>query len=1027
MKTRLQHLSVAWLLALFACAGAVAQQVKPYLQAAKPTSVWISWKTDNGTNPTVSYGRSAAALNTTVAGTTVNLKPKDITYRTPYHWHNVKLTGLSPNTGYYYQVKSGSSDRSAVHYFKTPPAYGNNNGKLRFIALGDHQLINYQGRPYYKFNELVQAAKKKAEALYGTPIANHINLIINDGDQVDVGTLNHYEKIHFAKQSYITPNLPLITAVGNHELYGSMGLNAYYEHFILNDNFTYQGINSGTERYYAYQMANVLFVVLDSELRGNTQLNWAKSVINAAKNDANVDWVFTIAHRPYQAEQYSNDYSPWYAREVLPALKTTDKFVLHIAGHHHLYARGQFKDHPGYHIISGGTAWPQYWGDSGNETDHAETQGSWSNFAYQIIEIDNVTRKMKVQSYTIGSLDKTKNNVLLDEFHLQRNGVAPNKPSIVNAPSGAVSLPHEFKSSTYASPSGEAYNSTQFQVSASSSFSSLRIDEFRHFENYYGRKDGLRDETQDIGLGAGIFNLNIRSNQLSNGKYYIRVRHRDKSLRWSAWSNVVQFDVSGSVDADPTLSLNKTSFNTNENLEVSYGYGPGNAKDWVGIYKKGQVPGLVGSTKWSYVNSSGTGLLNFSLAESGEYFVAFFENNGYKEIASRVYFWVGAIPVLSSAKDQYAQGEEVAIAYTSAPANSQDWIGIYKVGVDPAKDAYTQWQRVSGNANTLRFANLPKGYYYAAYHLNNDYTEIGNRVKFQVGTQITSISLDKTKYKLKEPINITFANTPGIEKDWLGIYREGDVPGREELFTYKYFDGATQGTTTIDGTEGNEGAPNQLPIQAGRYFIVMFTDDSYTEVSNRVYFEVSAADPTDPVASIRLNKAAYAPDENIVVTYANGLGNAKDWVGIYKKGDTPGTQYATQWKYVSGTDGVLDFKVSNEGEYFAAFFENNGYKEIASRVNFTISQNNARQTRPQVQKTAVARIYPNPVTAATVIEAPAVIRKVELFDSASGKLALKMNQLKQKRVRLAKHRLPAGNYLVKVYADKVYHLKAVVE
>lgn len=1027
MKTPLYLLSMAWLLVVCTFVGTKAQQVKPYLQAAKPTSVWISWKTNNGTNPTVSYGTSAATLTTTVGGNTVNLQPKDLTYGAPYHWHNVKLTGLSPNTGYYYQVKSGTNDQSAVHYFKTPPAYGNHQGKLRFIALGDHQLINYQGRPYYKFNELVQAAKKKAEELYGTPIANHINLIINDGDQVDVGSLNHYEKIHFAKQSYITPNLPLITAVGNHELYGAMGINAYYEHFILNDDFGYQGINSGTERYYTYQMANVLFLVLDSELKGDTQLNWAKSVVNAAKNDPKVDWIFTIAHRPYQAEQYSNDYSPWYANQLLPTLKTTNKFVLHIAGHHHLYARGQFKDHPGYHMISGGTAWPQYWGDSGNETDHAETQGSWSNFAYQIIEIDNVTKAMKVQSYTIGSLDKTKDNELLDEFYLKRTGATPNQPSIANAPTTTVTLPYEFKSSGYATTSGDAYNSTQFQVSNSSSFTSLAIDEFRHFENYYGRKDGLRDETQNIGLGAGIFNLNIRSNQLSNGTYYIRVRHRDKSLRWSAWSSAVQFEVSGSVDAAPSLALDKKSFSTNESIAVNYGNGPGNAKDWVGIYKKGQVPGLVAATKWSYVNSNGAGVLNFSLAESGEYFVAFFENDRYKELTDRVYFWVGAVPVLSSAKAQYAAGEEVAIAYTSAPANSQDWIGIYKIGVDPAKDAYTQWKRVSGSANTLKFADLPKGYYYAAYHLNNDYTEIGNRVRFQVGTQITSISLDKVSYGLKEPIKITFADTPGKEKDWLGIYRDGDTPGKEELYTYKYFDGATQGTTTIDGTEGNEGAPNQLPTQPGRYFIVMFTDDSYTEVSNRVYFEVKAVEPAPVATTVRLNKASYAPDENVAITYANGVGNAKDWLGIYKKGDMPGTQYAAQWQYVSGKEGVLELKVSNEGEYFVALFENDSYKELSSRVNFTVSANMARQTQVQANTVAKARVYPNPMTSNTVVEAPAPIRKLELFDSVSGKLVWQMNQLKQKRVRLPKHRLAVGNYLIKVYADKVYTLKVVVK
>jgi len=223
-----------FIILLSVCSIGNAQTIITYLQAAKAESVWVSWKTDNenGINPTVEYGLTETNLNLTATGTKENLEPQDPAYNTPYHWHNVKLTGLNPNTGYYYKVKSGATDESATHYFKTPKAIGADNGKLRFIFLGDHQLINYQGQPYHKFNELVQAAKNKAEELYGTPIADHINLIVNDGDQVDLGNLTHYEKIHFEKQNIITPILPLITAVGNHEVYGSMGINAYEEHFI---------------------------------------------------------------------------------------------------------------------------------------------------------------------------------------------------------------------------------------------------------------------------------------------------------------------------------------------------------------------------------------------------------------------------------------------------------------------------------------------------------------------------------------------------------------------------------------------------------------------------------------------------------------------------------------------------------------------------------------------------------------------------------------------------------------------------
>lgn len=67
-------------------------------------------------------------------------------------------------------------------------------------------------------------------------------------------------------------------------------------------------------------------------------------------------------------------------------------------------------------------------------------------------------------------------------------------------------------------------------------------------------------------------------------------------------------------------------------------------------------------------------------------------------------------------------------------------------------------------------------------------------------------------------------------KDWLGIYHKNDNPNTDPLLSYTYFNGVANGTTEI--------ASDKLPTEVGSYFIVMFTDDSYNEVSNRVEFQV---------------------------------------------------------------------------------------------------------------------------------------------------------------------------------------------
>lgn len=930
MKQKLFLIAIFFVIPFFV----LAQDIKPYLQAAKPTSIYVNWKTDNGTNPSVLYGLQSDNLNLSATGTTEDLEPKDTDYSTPYHYHTVKLTDLTPNTGYYYQVFSGTSDMSEVHYFKTPPAIGDDSGILRFIALGDHQILNYNGAPYYKYNELVLAAKAKAEELYGAPLADHFNLIMNDGDQVDLGKLQHYEKIHFEKTSPITPDLPLITAVGNHEVYGGSYQNgpiqAYYDHFILDDEWSYGGINSGTERYYAYQMANVLFVVIDTELTNNTQLNWVESVMNYANTDENVDWVISICHRPYEAEQYSNDYSPWFGNSVLPYLQSTDKYVLHMAGHHHLYARGQYKNHSGYHMISGGTAWPQYWGDSSNEDDREETQGTWSDFAFQLIEINNNTDEMSVQSYTIGSLFTEKDSELLDEFHFKRNEAVPNQPQITNTIEASIQLPYTFESTEFATSTSHELNSTQFQVSSTEDFSIINIDKFRHVDNYYGPGEA-NDTTVNIGEGLDILNYTIPEFFLNNGEFFIRVRHRDNNLGWSEWSEPISFNIIGSTDGDPLIYLNQDSYNTNENIEVTFINGPGGNSDWIGIYQIDDTPGPNPSTTWSYVNGQTSGVKNFNISSSGIYYVAFFINDGYEEIAERVYFWVGNIPTLFTDQEAYDEGSDVTISFTTPPNNPTDWIGIYKVGDAIEEGNETLALPIDTTINEVVANGLNNAYYYAVYHVEGSYLTAGEPIYFQVGDEIATISTAKTTYSVGEPITIDFMDGPGIEKDYIGvIIEDGNPAGTDNLWTYKYFGGLTAGSTTITGLEFVQGGPNQLPIE-GNYYLAMFTNDSYTQVSNAIPISIT----NDPAMYMDANIVNEAVPFN--VNFVNAPGNNTDWLGIYLEGQSPGGPNSQTWSYINGEiNGSRSFTLNNGGNYFVALFDNDSYNEVANRVNFVV-------------------------------------------------------------------------------------------
>ena len=933
----------------------IAQSVKPYLQNAQPTSIYINWKTDNGTDPQVQYGTTSGMLTMIQNGSTENLEPKDSDYSTVYNYHTVKLTGLTPDTGYYYTVTSGT-ESSTEYYFRTPPAPGTKKDKLRFIALGDHQLINREGQPYLKYNELVQASKAKAEELYGTPIADHFQLIVNDGDQVDLGKLEHYEEIHFQKSSYLTPELPIITAVGNHETFGTSysggAIQSYFDHFVLDDGDEYNSIDSNTERFYAYQLDNILFVVLDTELESNAQANWFQNVITSAASDANVDWVVTICHRPYEAEQYSNDFSSWFGNTILPMLEVTDKYVLHIAGHHHMYSRGQLLNHNAYHMISGGTAWPQYWGDSGNEDDRDETQGSWSQFAYQLVEFDNVAEKMTIQSYTIGSLENLKANVLLDEVSYQKGIAGPDKPYITNDIQAPIALPFTFYSSAYVSSTLETHNSVHYQISPTNDFSIITLEKYQHIDNWYGPLNGQNDETENIGLGAdGVLEYTIPENFLNNGDYSVRVRHRDHNLGWSEWSDPIAFTVTGSIDGEPSLTLNKPYYALDEDINITFLNGPQNSTDWIGIYDDSDVPGSNGSTDFQYVDGDASGIKTFTLGNQGIYFAGFFENNGYNELTPRQYFWVGANPTLTSDLEVYDEGDDVIISYTNHPNNATDYIAIFKVGQEPELANATQTLDISTTNTNITFSGLPKGYYYAVYNVKGTDADViaGEQVNFQVGQEIATITLEKTTFSKGEPISITFEDGPGIEKDYIGfIIDDNDnepndaegyaLPTTETLWTYRYFNGLVSGTTTVTGTDYSQGGPNQLP-DVGEYWVAMFTNDSYEQVSNRIKIVVNE----NP--AIFTDKTIFNQGETVTVGFVNAPGNAKDWIGLYAIGDVPGTDGSTTFQYLDmadgstvAIDGSVDINLASGGEYFLQMFENDGYTELADRITIQVRE-----------------------------------------------------------------------------------------
>ncbi len=521
--------------AYFAASKTFAQ-TEPYLSSPTSASIWVSWKTTTETESTVEYGLTAANLDMTANGSFQSLSGN-------YIWHTVKLSNLDPATPYYYRTISGAQV-SEIHRFKTQVAEGSDTGHFRFAIIGDHQVMDDD-----RYERLVQACVNKVIYKYAsspsdTLIEDHLSLMICDGDQVDIGTLVQYDALHFGQSRPIMSNVPIMTVPGNHEYYSDPNLINYFGHYVYDD-ISYQGITGGyNEEYYAFQVANILFVMINSNRWDDpVQNTWIEEIVAAADIDPTVEWVFAVNHHCFYNEQFPSDGVGSVRDGYGPRLSETDKYVMHITGHAHLYARGSIRNQPCHVIINGGASWDQYWGQD-TDIDYQDVQKTIERQIYQIVDIDLDNREMFVETYSNGTnlTPGFTEDLLIDEYYMKLDAPAPDKPFVTNSVPGSLMLPFTFVGSTYSGQ--EPFNSVEFQVADNTmSFDDPELSFKTDYENIFLSSGSPDYIPIDQNEGINITQFTIDSTDVSSGLKFLRFRYRDQSLHWSDWSDLVSFNV----------------------------------------------------------------------------------------------------------------------------------------------------------------------------------------------------------------------------------------------------------------------------------------------------------------------------------------------------------------------------------------------------------------------------------------------------------------------------------------------------
>ncbi|MES2825592.1 MAG: metallophosphoesterase family protein [Pseudomonadota bacterium] len=300
----------------------------PYLQMGTSTSVIVRWRSDLATNSLVRLGVSTANLNIIVAD------PKPTTE------HIVQVTGLAPNTKYYYSIGSTTENLSGADtntYFSTAPKTGERTA-FRTWIIGDAGTGTAgQLEVYNAYRAFTGAATTNLWLQLG-------DNAYSDGTDAEFQTKVFDVYSGMLRQSVTWP------AFGNHDAHSADSdsqTGPYYNIFSLPKNAEVGGIASGTEAYYAFDYANVHFVVLDSDKTnravGAPMYKWLQADLKAAR----ADWIVAVWHHPpYSKGSHDSDTEDTLVdmRENYVPLLETYGVDLVLSGHSHSYERSKFID-----------------------------------------------------------------------------------------------------------------------------------------------------------------------------------------------------------------------------------------------------------------------------------------------------------------------------------------------------------------------------------------------------------------------------------------------------------------------------------------------------------------------------------------------------------------------------------------------------------------------------------------------------------------------------------------------------------
>lgn len=348
MNFRYLNLSIIAVM-LFSFSSLSAQTLLrgPYLQMPTDSSIVIKWRTDAADTGTVHLSATMGGADIVKTETTATTE------------HEVRVTGLQPDTKYFYYVTTGGSMLAGgnnFHYFSTNPVPGT-VGPVRIWAIGDFGKGNSG-----------QYDVRNAYTNFTGSRGTDVWIWLGD-NAYDDGTDQEYQDKVFNIYDTIFRYMPFWPCPGNHD-YNTISpaqatqpplthTGPYFDIVTVPTAAEAGGFPTGHELFYSYDYGNVHMISLNSELgsainqshdwtgaypfgsfNGSPMVDWLHNDLQ--RNDK--PWVIVYFHQPpySKGSHDSDDFYEVYMkamRENFVPIFDQYGVDMVINGHSHVYER----------------------------------------------------------------------------------------------------------------------------------------------------------------------------------------------------------------------------------------------------------------------------------------------------------------------------------------------------------------------------------------------------------------------------------------------------------------------------------------------------------------------------------------------------------------------------------------------------------------------------------------------------------------------------------------------------------------